>query len=103
MRPNSMGRRECFYCRNAIGTPHAERCVLINRKVKVKAVIEVEYDIEVPADWDQSLIEFARNEGSWCASNLISDLETLDKQGCLCPYVQYELIGDEGEPYLKER
>ncbi len=86
---------ECFYCRQPMGSLHLGQCPIPSKKVKVRVTIE--YDIEVPIFWDKDNIEFARNESSWCASNLIQELEELEKTtGCLCPVAVYELIEGEG-------
>ena len=81
----------CFYCQQPIGQPHKPDCVLISKTVKVRAIIE--YKISVPSDWDEHAIEFHRNESSWCADNMIRELEELRKGegGCLCNYVEFEL------------
>jgi hypothetical protein len=77
----------CFYCKQRIGTPHKETCVIVVKTVKVRYTIELE--IEVPYFWDQHNIEFHRNEGSWCANNCVQDIEAyivkLDtSNSCLC-------------------
>lgn len=54
---------ECFYCHQKVGTPHREECVCVNKKVKVRAMIE--YEVEVPFFWSKEDIEFHRNESSW--------------------------------------
>jgi hypothetical protein len=100
MRPAS-AENACFYCRQPIGNPHSQDCVLIKRKVKVSAVID--YEIEVPAHWGKEEIEFHRNEGSWCASNLIDEIVALsDIDGCLCSSTEFKFVAVAGEPYLKE-
>lgn len=91
----------CFYCGRPIGAEHKSNCVLVYKKVKVKLVVE--YEIEVPSRWNKSDIEFHRNDGSWCASNLIQELETLDEsEGCLCNIATYECGEDTSGPYLNE-
>jgi hypothetical protein len=48
----------------------------------------VEYPVEVPADWDSHMIEFHRNDSSWCASNALNELEELygceNFDSCMC-------------------
>ena len=100
MRPASSARR-CFYCNQDIGQPHKEDCVMIAKKVKVRAIIE--YEVEVPSTWEKENVEFQRNEGSWCASNMIGELEELDEEkGCLCPDVEFEYLEDTSGPFLRE-
>jgi len=93
---------QCFYCGRAVGAAHDESgCVLVQKKVKVR--MTVEYEIEVPAHWAQMDVEFHRNEGSWCADNALRELERLsEEQGCLCPIVQYEYLGGDTAPHLRE-
>jgi hypothetical protein len=93
----------CFYCDRAIGQPHAERCILIQRKVVVRVTID--YEIAVPAHWMQEDIEGYRNDSSWCSTNLIKELEELaEKDGCLCKSAHTEYVGEppKNAPYLEE-
>lgn len=97
MRPAGPERR-CFYCKEPIGGKHGPTCVLVRKKVKIRATVE--YEIEVPAHWDAEDIEFHRNDGSWCSSNMIGELEAL---GCLCGAVHFEHLADcDAPPYLGE-
>lgn len=98
-RPASMNGT-CFYCKQPIGAEHLHDCVLIERKVLVRAVIE--YEIAVPADWTAEQIEFHRNDGSWCADNMIPELEALTESECLCDKVLFTYLGDTSRPYLEE-
>ena len=102
MRPASSSP-QCFYCQQAIGAEHKPTCVMINKKVKVR--MTVEYEIEVPASWDQEQIEFHRNEGSWCSNNALAELEALfgDEGGqCMCDSTRFEYLGHESPAYLDE-
>ena len=101
MRPAST-LRQCFYCHQAIGENHLSECPTVLKKVIVKATIE--YTIDVPAYWDADMIEFHRNESSWCADNLIDELKKTPEDGsCLCSKTTFQFISDaEGEPFLKE-
>jgi hypothetical protein len=76
--------------------------VLVVKTVRVR--LTAEYDVTVPAHWDADKIEFHRNESSWCADNLVSEIETLQEQspGCLCETVSFECISDQGEARLEE-
>lgn len=100
---------ECFYCRQKEDTPHKDKCVILNRKVKVRYTFELE--IEIPHHWNQHDIEFHRNDGSWCASNTIGDLSIYDEHldndfgvggiGCMCSVFQCEVIDvPDAEPYV---
>lgn len=99
-RPASNAER-CFYCHEAIGDHHLEDCVLVIKKVLVRVVVE--YEMDMPANWDKNQVEFRLNESSYCASNLLDDLKEFEKEnGCLCAFVHYEYLRDVGEPYLEE-
>lgn len=92
----------CFYCHQPIGALHGAECVLVVKKVPVRLIIE--YDIEVPAHWTANDIEIARNLGSWCSNNLISELEELkEEHTCLCGVTEYEVLDADTSPYLSER
>jgi len=63
------------------------------KKVKVKAIIE--YEIEVPDFYTKEDVEFQRNDGTWCASNMLQELTKLIKEeDCICQRVKYEYIGE---------
>ena len=64
---------ECFYCGSKVGEPHKHGCVTVVKKVKLKATIE--YEKEVPADWDDEQIYYHYNLGTWCANNIVDDLK----------------------------
>ena len=105
MRPASDARR-CFYCRSVIGQHHAPDCVLAVKKIIVKLVIE--YEVEVPASWEDDAIEFRFNESSWCANNAIEDLydrfcgDDDDDGACACESTQIKYVSDVSGPYAKE-
>lgn len=96
MRPASKGVC-CFYCGQGVGEDHKPECVMIQKKVKVRMVVE--YFASVPAHWDKHMIEFHRNESSWCASNALDELNKLD---CICQNTNFEYLGEDSEPYLDE-
>lgn len=98
---------ECFYCQRRVGSEHKAECVLWTRRVVLRATIE--YTEEVPHAWDAHMIQFARNEGSWCADNIVGDLEKHVKFveglherdivfGCLCSFTKVEYVREWEEP-----
>lgn len=102
MRPAS-DCRECFYCHQPVGSTHKDDCVLIRKKVKVR--MTAEYEVEVPHWWGKEMIEFERNDGSWCATNAIEELEELAEEQenrCLCEHIHFDCVDDRGVKYLKE-
>jgi hypothetical protein len=77
------------------------RLSLINKMVRVR--MTVEYEVEVPASWDRHMIEFHRNEGSWCSDNALYELEKLaEDKGCLCHAMWFECLDEHGNAYLDE-
>lgn len=89
---------ECFYCGSKIGEPHKHGCVTVVKKVKLKATIE--YEKEVPADWDDEQIYYHYNLGTWCANNIVDDLkdyidELNEYNDCLCHHSEIEVIEEQ--------
>lgn len=106
MRPAS-SERKCFYCTAPIGTHHWPDCILVKKKVKVRATIE--YEINVPLHWTLEDIERYRNKGSWCCDNIAVELNEIiterknKGESCLCDSVHFEVIQDNGESFLIEK
>ena len=88
----------CFYCQSAIGGTHKNDCVLVKKTVKIHAT----YEITVPADWDEKMIEFHRNDGSWCVDNMFDELEELKGDECLCCHVQFKCFNATAPKFLEE-
>jgi len=63
-----------------------------DRTVVVK--MEVEIVVRVPESWDVGLIEFQRNEGSWCSNNVIQELKRKD---CLCNNTLFTYVREATE------
>lgn len=84
----------CYYCDQALGQPHLRECVIPQRRVIVRMVVE--YEISVPRAWTQDQIEFHRNESSWCATNAFSELK--DIPGCLCEQTSFTYVGEAAMP-----
>lgn len=83
----------CFYCGQPVGGQHTEECVCYTKRIMIRAVVE--YEIEVPHSWGKEQVEFQRNEGSWCADNMIDELNNLGTDDdCLCSCVVFEYLGD---------
>jgi hypothetical protein len=82
---------KCFYCDTPRGGEHKADCVIRSRTVVVK--MTAQYVVQVPEYWDADQIEFHRNEGSWCASNGIAELEQMEgRVGCLCGSIEYAYV-----------
>jgi hypothetical protein len=81
---------ECFYCNQKIGQPHGRECVMVEKKILIRYTIEI--PIMIPHFWTKEQLEFHRNEGSWCKSNLIRELQKYDEEQCLCGVTQAEYV-----------
>ena len=95
----------CFYCHSKIGQEHGKECVVIHKKVRVRAVVE--YEIKVPHSWSSSDIEFRYNEGTWCADNVARDIQkhidSIKDGGCLCGNTKVEYLETTNEvPTISE-
>jgi hypothetical protein len=101
MRPASP-REECFYCQSPIGTPHKDTCVLIGKTAHIR--ITIECPVTVPASWDEETTRFHFNQGTWCATNILGDLERLAEKndGCLCPFTTIEVVSFDDDLRLSE-
>ena len=82
----------CMHCRALKGEQHRFDCVARYRTVIVKATIE--YIVSVPESWNKHDIEFHRNESSWCANNMVRELEKLCEHNCICHGTKIEYIRD---------
>lgn len=105
MRPAS-DKRECFYCGQAIGEHHLKSCVLVQTKAKLKVTIE--YEVNVPSDWNKGDVEFHRNDSSWCMNNMLPELEDLAERigangSCLCNEpIKFECLEISEATFLSE-
>jgi hypothetical protein len=100
IRPAS-SERQCFYCHQPIGAIHNDDCVLIRKNVIINFSINLE--TRVPAHWTEENIEFHRNESTSCASNVLGELEELEKKhGCLCGLGKFSFVVETSKPYLDE-
>jgi hypothetical protein len=50
--------------------------------------------VEVPEFWDEDMIDFHRNESSWCASNILPDLEA---RPCICKDTTFDFVREATE------
>ncbi len=82
----------CFYCAMPIGEQHTRECAIRSRSVVVR--VTVDYVVSVPEDWTAGQIEFHRNESSWCASNMVAELENA---GCICGLAKSKYLREASE------
>jgi hypothetical protein len=71
---------KCFYCHEPKGAPHKKGCVIPKRTVVLE--MKIQYVVSVPVDWNTELIEFQRNDGSWCSVN---DVRLIAEQAAAAP------------------
>ncbi len=91
---------ECFYCRQKVGSAHARDCVIVTKRVRMRAVIEFETD-EFPHHWGKQQIEFHHNEGTWCSDNFLDDLPKIIakmNEGCSCNIIKFEYLSEDDKP-----
>lgn len=86
-------QQKCFYCDAAKGAQHRMGCVIRERTVVVRTIVE--HVIAVPEAWERSTIEFT--EGSSCSDNHITALMDLVRrldaaEGCTCGIVAIEYV-----------
>lgn len=93
-------QQKCFYCGAAKGAQHRMGCVIRNRTVVVRTIVE--HVIAVPEDWQRETIEFT--EGSSCSDNHITTLRDLvrrldadDIGRCTCGMVSIEYVREATE------
>lgn len=104
-RPGNVKPGQCFYCHQPIGSFHGDECVLIEKQVQVD--LKLRYCVMVPAHWTAGDVEFHRNEGSWCADNLVEELQKIRDQGnevdeCLCNDAKFTFVGESSGRHLNE-
>ena len=96
IRPAVRGPNHCTYCGEPKGSTHKPDCVVRERTVVVR--MTVEYVRTVPESWDNETVETVMNETSWCSSNALQELESLDERAdCLCEYTQFEFVREATE------
>lgn len=83
----------CFYCNQPIGGEHKPDCVCVVRKIRVR--VSVEMDIWRPASWKEGDVGFDLEGSSWCATNIIDELQEYadsKEPGCLCSDFDFEIL-----------
>ena len=105
--PNDDGLREtvkpgeCFYCGGKVGEAHGLKCVIVNKKIRVRYIFE--FDTMVPHFWgseemrehyDTGDLLKQSEQSSWCADNALAELAHFakEKESCLCPVFTCEYV-----------
>lgn len=69
----------------------------INRQTRY-IKIEIHLPMSFPDDWDDDMIRFHLNESSWCADNIIDELEKYSEEhGCICGVCKFDTIANNEE------
>ena len=92
----------CFYCRRKVGEPHKQDCVMVHKLVEHRVTVDFPdggvarglWIFEEPHEWDQAMSEFHKNEGSWCANNLLRPSDASIAAGFDVQPVQWEHAED---------
>ncbi len=86
----------CFYCGELIGEQHSENCVIKSRTVIVDFTFRTV--LSVPESWDEEQIRFHYNDGTWCADNILSELnERSSEMRCNCDICEAKYIREADE------
>lgn len=87
----------CIWCKSTLGDIHELRCAVRQKSVIVK--IEIEMERMVSEDCMPEMVEFLMNDSSWCASNIIHELQAMfdSSERCLCPYFQATYVREATE------
>lgn len=88
---------ECFYCHRSLGGEHAMDCVCFSKVVMVK--VEMTIPMVVPAHWGPHEVDFHMNDRSWCANNIVKDLQRMQEADeghcrCLCADFHGDFVRD---------
>lgn len=101
---------ECFYCRKKIGEPHAPDCAIVTKRVlllikSLDGSLTGTWELDVTHSFQPEMIEYMKNDGTWCANNIFdydeiewdqldawADLELMSKDGCLCDKLRFEFV-----------
>ena len=96
--PRPAGKpNRCFYCAQPIGSEHKADCVCRVKVVMVK--VEMTIPRVVPISWDRGMVDFHLEGSSWCADNIVGDLQRyLDAKGDEAPCMCHQFTGE----YIRE-
>ena len=66
---------------------------LSGEQKKVTVRVTIDLPMEFPVEWDNELIEFHLNDSSWCADNIIEEIESYSEEhGCICGIFKAKVI-----------
>ena len=87
----------CIWCKSILGEIHEPSCVVRQRSVIIK--IEIVMERMVPESFSPGGIEFHMNDSSWCASNIIDELQAMfgTNERCLCNHFEGTYIREATE------
>ncbi|MCD7996468.1 MAG: hypothetical protein LUH21_04460 [Clostridiales bacterium] len=86
----------CFYCGELLGEQHSKECIIRSKTVVVDFTVRTV--LSVPENWDEKQINFHYNDGTWCADNLLDELNNRsDKCRYLCDITKAKFIKEADE------
>lgn len=92
----------CTYCERPIGATHDRECVCREKTVVVDFTVRLV--VRVPDSWRKGDVDFRYNDSSWCGSNLIDMLESVDRddpkdtsKACLCGRISAAFVREASE------
>lgn len=85
---------ECFYCHRKLGEQHKEDCPIRARTVNVDFTIHMV--MEVPEYWTEDNINHYFHDSSWCASNILDELQRREEETgrCICLITDAKYVGE---------
>lgn len=64
---------------------------VMNQKKAIRITINL--PMEFPEEWDDEMIEWYLNDGTYCLDNLMNELSCYSKEhGCICQITKCEVI-----------
>ncbi|WP_143322725.1 hypothetical protein [Clostridium sp. HBUAS56010] len=87
----------CFYCGRLLGEQHKDDCVIKSKTVVVDFTVRTV--LSVPESWDENQINYHYNDGTWCADNLLNELDNRNNmtQRCLCDITSAKFVKEADE------
>jgi hypothetical protein len=86
----------CTWCPATLWHEHTGECPSRQKTVVVEVTIQLIRT--VPEAWGEDEINFHMNGSSWCAGNIIEDLEKNNQENsCLCPHFQGKYVRDASQ------
>jgi len=86
----SVSTEHCCYCKEPIGQPHLQNCLVLGKRVKLKVTFVIER-ICTFNDTDEDIKGFLENSSS-CANNVVHLMEQQTDYTCFCNGFEVEVL-----------